>query len=661
MTLFSASKRALTFSPLALLAFLPPVCDSFEVEPRAAATVTAPLVFTPDQNWDGIDGQWSSFTLRVGSPQQFVRVFPATSSQQVWVIKPGGCAYTDDTSCASERGWLFNVSESSTWESIGNYSTWVERQLGYDAAAMYGYETVGLMGEGENGPTLENATVGAMMDLDFFLGVFGLHPKPTNFSSFNDPSPSYMTLLKEQDLIPSLSYGYTAGNQYRLNKVLGSLTLGGYDASKFTPNNMSFSFAPDNERDTVVGLQAISMTSATKPNVDLLPTAVTMYIDSTVPQIWLPVDACERFEDAFGLTYDNETDLYLVNDTLHDTLVAQHANVTFTLGHTTSGGDTIDIVLPYAAFDLTAQPPYRGLQESTSYFPIRRGHNDSQYVFGRTFLQEAYIIVDHERSNFSVSQCVFEIGNNQNITTIYVPDNGTITSSSQESDDDNGLGTGAIAGVAVGGVVVILAVLSLIGLFYWRRRYRALKARLGSGESGPASTGDGSSDAQAAVAAGGQGEESTLVIPKAELDATPGARAQQAEKDQKDNLPSLMYPSEVEANELRIFEMPGDYPKASEADSRELSEKQAAMFREQKYNGTDPEPSPTTPTAPDRLRPSPVRPEEVKRVIHTADLLPVSPLIAEGERGRTFSPLSPLAGSSSGEPSPSRRRFSFEE
>ncbi|OJD30181.1 acid protease [Diplodia corticola] len=660
MTLLSASKRALTLSPLALLAFLPSVCDSSQLETRAAEAVPAPLVFTPDQNWDGIDGQWSSFTLRVGSPQQFVRVFPATSSQQIWVVKPEGCAYTQDTSCPSDRGWVFNISQSSTWETIGNYSTWAERNLGYDAAATYGYETVGLMGEGENGPTLVNATVGAMMDLDFFLGVFGLHPKPTNFSSFNNPSPSYMTLLKDQGVIPSLSYGYTAGNQYRLNKVLGSLTLGGYDASKFTPNNMSFSFAPDNERDTVVGLQAISMTSATKPNVDLLPTAITMYIDSTVPQIWLPVDACERFEDAFGLTYDNQTDLYLVNDTLHDTLVAQNANVTFTLGHTTSGGDTIDIVLPYAAFDLTAQPPYRGLSESTSYFPIRRGHNESQYVFGRTFLQEAYIVVDHERSNFSVSQCVFGLGIGQNVTTIYVPDNGTSTSSSEEADE-RALSTAAIAGISVGGVVAILAVLSLIGLFYWRRRYRALKAKLGSDKSGSASTGDGSSDAQAAaLAAGGQGEESTLVIPKAELDATPGARARQAEKDQKQDLPTRMHPSEVEANELRIFEMPGDYPKASEADSRELSEKQAAMFREQKYNGTNPEPSPTTPTAPERLRPSPVRPEEVRRVIHTADF-PVSPLAAEGEHGRTFSPLSPLGGSSSGEPSPSRRRFSFEE
>lgn len=437
---------------------------------------------------------------------------------------------------------------------------------------------------------------------------------------------------------------------------MGSLTLGGYDSSKFTPNNVSFSFAPDNERDTVVGLQDISMTSETKGNVNLLPQAVTMFIDSTVSQIWLPVAACERFEDAFGLTYDNETELYLVNDTLHDNLVAQNANVTFTLGHTTSGGETIDIVLPYAAFDHTAQPPYQGLVESSSYFPLRRGHNESQYVFGRTFLQEAYIIVDHERQNFSVSQCVFDLNSEQMILRIGSPDDANSTITEQEPDSDDSLGTGAIAGIAVGCVVAVLAVVSLIGLFYWRRRYRKLKAMVGSDKSAPASTGDGSSEAHAAATAD-QSAEPTLVIPKAELDATPSARAQ---LDDQSKPPTLLYPSEVAGEELQIYEMLGDTPSMSEADSRQLSEKQAMMIREQKYNGTDPDPSPTTPTASDRLRPSPVRAEDVKRVMHAGDM-PVSPLAVEGEQDRKISPLSPLAGSSSGEPSPSRRRFSFEE
>lgn len=63
---------------------------AYPLSPRAT-TVAAPIGFSPDQNWDGIDGQWSSFTLAIGSPQQFVRTFVSTASQQIWAIDPIGC------------------------------------------------------------------------------------------------------------------------------------------------------------------------------------------------------------------------------------------------------------------------------------------------------------------------------------------------------------------------------------------------------------------------------------------------------------------------------------------------------------------------------------------------------------------------------------------
>lgn len=80
---------------------------------------------------------------------------------------------------------------------------------------MYGYDVVSLGGLGEGGPTLKNSTVGAVAVNDFYLGVFGLNPKPTNWTSYDDPAPSYMTQLKEQKLVPSVSFGYTAGAPYR--------------------------------------------------------------------------------------------------------------------------------------------------------------------------------------------------------------------------------------------------------------------------------------------------------------------------------------------------------------------------------------------------------------------------------------------------------------
>ena len=165
------------------------------------------------------------------------------------------------------------------------------------------------------------------------------------------------------------------------------MTLGGYDESRFTPNEMSFSFAPGDSRDLVVGLQSITSTSRNGAVKSLLPAGILASVDSTVPQIWLPIEACRAFEEAFGLVYDEKSKLYPVNDTLHDALIAQNAVITFTLGNLQTGGKTINITLPYDSFDLQATPPFVGTR--TRYIPLQRAKDNTQYTLGRTFLQEA--------------------------------------------------------------------------------------------------------------------------------------------------------------------------------------------------------------------------------------------------------------------------------
>lgn len=166
------------------------------------------------------------------------------------------------------------------------------------------------------------------------------------------------------------------------------MTLGGYDASRFTPNGVSLRFATDVARDLVVGLQSIQFSDSITKNKELLPSGgILAFVDSTVPHIWLPISACKAFESAFGITYDAQSELYLVNNTLHNTLLAQNANVTFILGNEIKGGDTIAITLPYLSFDLQAS--YLYLNATTRYFPLRRAANDTQYTLGRTFLQES--------------------------------------------------------------------------------------------------------------------------------------------------------------------------------------------------------------------------------------------------------------------------------
>jgi hypothetical protein len=171
-----------------------------------------------------------------------------------------------------------------------------------------------------------------------------------------------------------------------LDKVYGSLVLGGYDASKAGTANVSFDFAEDISRDLTVGLQAIS-TSIQGQDYELLPEGIFSFIDSTTPYLWLPLPACEKFEQALGLTWNSTLELYLVNDTLHTELVAKNASFIFTIGNATEGGPNIDITLPYASFDLSVSYPI--VANATKYFPLKRAANDTQYTLGRAFLQEA--------------------------------------------------------------------------------------------------------------------------------------------------------------------------------------------------------------------------------------------------------------------------------
>ena len=336
---------------------------------------------------------------------------------------------------------------------------------------LWGNDTLGLGVQGSGGPTLNNQVIAGIVTDNFYIGMFGVNPKPTNYTSIEGSrQDSYVTSLKTQNLIPSISFGYTAGAPYRQKKVLGSLTLGGYDVSRLVPNPHSFTFAPDNSRDLVVGIQSIAFEAQNGTTSNLLPFGILAYIDSTIPYIYLPLEACKAFQKAFNLEYNATTQLYPVSDSQHADLIAQNASITFTLGDDVQGGDTVNITLPYDSFDLTATFPV--VNDSTRYFPLKRAANESQYTLGRTFLQEAYLTVDYERSNFSVSQCLFEDGSQQKLVGIPpVPSSNitTVTGSKESPSNHNTV----VIGIAIGVSVLAVAVVASIVTFFLIKKRRA--------------------------------------------------------------------------------------------------------------------------------------------------------------------------------------------
>ena len=172
--------------------------------------------------------------------------------------------------------------------------------------------------------------------------------------------------------------------------AFGSLTLGGYDASRFVTNNVSFSLHPDVSRDLVVGIQSITAIFPNQSAVSLLPDPIWTFIDSTIPYIYLPLEACQVFENSFGLVWNETYGFYFVDDSLHQDLLKANMNITFQLGEYKSGSPVVDICMPYASFDLVIDYPLVPPEISgTRYFPLARASNESQYTLGRAFLQEA--------------------------------------------------------------------------------------------------------------------------------------------------------------------------------------------------------------------------------------------------------------------------------
>ncbi|TVY22268.1 hypothetical protein LHYA1_G009079 [Lachnellula hyalina] len=411
--------------------------------PRSLEAAATPLVVPPSQSWDGNDGPWSSFFLRVGTPPQSVRVMVSTASNQ-----PRGALFQiNGSSSYYVPSWIHNNSPE------GIFSLGIDTNLGYSGNGVYGYDNVSL---GDSLPALGDQVVGGITTKDFFLGLLGVNPAATNFPYMTSPVPSYLSTLKEQNFIPSLSYAYTAGNQYRFNKVLGSLTLGGYDASLFEPNELTMAFGSTS--DLTINVNKITMSSK-NGNKTLGSTSFSASIDSTMPYLYLPEEVCQQFEDAFGIVYDTPSGLYLVNDTLHTQLLSEAANITFTLTDEKSKV-LVDIVLPYQAFDLVAQWPL--VQNDTRYFPLKRAADNNQTTLGRAFLQEAYLIADYERSNFSVSQRKWDANAKSSIQAISL--------SSDTSTTHKKTSVGLYAGIAIG-IAVLLTVL-VAGFIILRKKYR---------------------------------------------------------------------------------------------------------------------------------------------------------------------------------------------
>lgn len=210
--------------------------------------------------------------------------------------------------------------------------------------------------------------------------------------------------------------------------------------------------------------------------------AVSVIIDSSKPFLELPKAICETFATALGLTYNSSLQLYTfdANTTKHTDLLAMNLTFTFSFTDTASSpsSSAVNITLPYAAFDLALSYPFipnttfQGGSSKKNYFPLRQSNDSNRYVLGRSFLQEAYIVTDYDRNAFGLYQAVHVSDplNNVSLVDIIPPDTMSNPGGAGGSNGGKTLSPGAIAGIVVGAVVVLIA-LGIAGYVLWRRHH----------------------------------------------------------------------------------------------------------------------------------------------------------------------------------------------
>ncbi|RMD44921.1 hypothetical protein DV735_g85, partial [Chaetothyriales sp. CBS 134920] len=454
------------------------------IEFRAPVTCTTkaeaePISATIGADFLGDDGRWSTISIRVGNPEQWVLLLPNTVSQETWVIGPGGC--DGSSTCKEVRGNVFDPSQSTSFQPAGYY------ELGADPSSdsgqmdygYYGFDTIAL----NDNKAVPGQIISVINTTEYLIGELGLGVQLTRFNTSDNQLTLLSSLVQNASLIPSHSYGYTAGASYRLTGVPASLTLGGVDTNRFAPNNVTFSLSSGYVPAVQVKSIAVSATSDTLPsNWDSNPQtllsdsdAAIFTIDTSTPYLWLPEAVCESFADALNLTYNDTLQLYVFGeDNSPDSLQSLNLTFTFTLSNPAASDTAVELTLPYDAFDLQLSYPFPLLDAqygdpSVNYFPVRKAATESDYILGRAFLQETYLVVDYERNNFTLSQAVFteEAVNNVALAAITANPDSVFSGSKTSS---GGLSSGAKAGIGIGAALAAVAVLGLVWFFCFRRR-----------------------------------------------------------------------------------------------------------------------------------------------------------------------------------------------
>jgi hypothetical protein len=367
------------------------------------------LSITPSGYWIGNDGTWSTFNIGVGTPPQTLQLLPATSQQGVFVVVPEGCPLDAPASCDTLRGNIFETRDDLSEQNITTNDGFQYFNLplpsGVDLPADINTRislttvTVDLQAnqtDPRQSIAVRDQVVFGYAVSEVFIGLLGLSYKPVGI--YDDRSfESLPQSLVNTSEIASSSWAYTAGARYKTPQYVGSLTFGGYDASRVDIESaLTVPLTNSTSRDLVVAINNIEVHDDSRGSSSciypLLASPVLAFLNSAEPDIYLPESDCETLEQQLGLVWNTTWDMYLINETNRESLMESNATIDFILARDVSSTELITIRLPISAFTQEVKYPLLNIsdeQTTLHRFALKRAPTPGSITLGRVFFQEA--------------------------------------------------------------------------------------------------------------------------------------------------------------------------------------------------------------------------------------------------------------------------------
>lgn len=326
------------------------------------------------------------------------------------------------------------------------------------------------------------------------------------YTSVNGSDVSLNTTLASaytQDAISSPFYGLHIGSASSSSSVPGSLVLGGYDKSRC----LTAPIVSDTDvfELTDIGLGVASGDSPF-PRDPKLPvrnllqssgaSTVKAYPNPGVPYLYLPQQTCYAITEHLPVEFNETLGLYIWNTsaTSYQNIMTSPSYLSFDFQ---SGASTSTIYRPFALLNLTLEWPL--VEVPTQYFPCSPYQSpDGRFHLGRAFLQGAFMAQNWQTGKLMLAQAPGPDLSDMSLVTISANDtsvspmikapswdstwasklkafqrNGSSApgdSNVETSGHSHGMSSGALAGIVVGVVAVLLLIAGVCWILHRRRR-----------------------------------------------------------------------------------------------------------------------------------------------------------------------------------------------